>query len=62
VEASEQGGFLTLSAANTSLDMPQVLVGPVPLDSLQVKGSWTTRDGLPKIALDQSLEDMIEKT
>ena len=53
VQASEQGGSLTLSSVATAVDMPAVLVGPVPLDTLQAKASWTMQGGLPKVMLER---------
>ncbi len=53
LDGSERGGSIILNAAATELDMPTVFVGPLPLDRLEAKASWSVHDGVPKIALER---------
>jgi len=53
VEANERGGTLAVNAQAAALDMPKLLLAPVPLDTFQASASWTVRDGQPQIALER---------
>jgi len=53
VDASERGGSIALNATAAALDMPELMLAPLPLDTLQARASWTFRDGLPQVALER---------
>ena len=53
VDASEQAGSIALHASAGALDMPELMLAPLPLDSLQARVSWTFREGFPQIVLER---------
>jgi uncharacterized protein (TIGR02099 family) len=53
VNADERGGAATLHAADTALQMPLVFAGPLAMDQLDGKGSWTMNAGLPRVVLER---------
>jgi uncharacterized protein (TIGR02099 family) len=52
VNADQTGGTLTLRASTSKLDMPEVFVEPLPLDSLSAKLAWTMQDSGPVVQID----------
>jgi uncharacterized protein (TIGR02099 family) len=52
VNADQEGGTLTLRAAAAQLDMPQVFIAPLPLDSLSAKLAWSMDKGSPLVRLE----------
>jgi len=53
VDANERGGSIALNAAAAALDMPELMLTPLPVDTFQAKASWTFRDGLPQVVLER---------
>jgi len=53
VDASERGGSIALNAPAAALDMPQIMLAPLPLETFQAKASWTFRAGLPQVVLER---------
>lgn len=41
LDATQAGGSLTLQAAGSQLEMPKVFAGPLPLDDMAARVSWT---------------------
>jgi len=52
VNADQGGGTLTLHAEAAQLDMPQVFVAPLPLDSLSAKLAWSMEQGRPMVRVE----------
>jgi uncharacterized protein (TIGR02099 family) len=54
LEGNERGGSIVLGATATELNMPLVFVGPLPLDKLTAKASWTIAGGVPTVMLERA--------
>lgn len=52
LRADQDGGSLTLRAGASVVDMPQVFVGPLPLDALDARLRWSMPGGLPLVRID----------
>jgi uncharacterized protein (TIGR02099 family) len=53
VDASDRGGRIAVSATAAALDMPELMLEPLPLDTFQARASWTFRGGLPQVSLER---------
>jgi uncharacterized protein (TIGR02099 family) len=54
LEGNERGGSILLGATATELNMPRVFVGPIALDRLTVRASWTMAGGVPTVTFERA--------
>jgi uncharacterized protein (TIGR02099 family) len=53
IDATQDGGEVTIASSNATLDLPRILPGPLAFDNLQGRVKWVRRDGVTTVRLEQ---------